>query len=259
MGGLEESVCVLCGVAKSDTADHLIPQSWYPESTPTDLEKWKYPACRKCNATYSKIEDRLRFALGMCLDAADSLAQGIPEGVLRSVNPAAGRDDRDRRHRERRHARAQREISVSAAAPTEGVFPGFGELDGVEYDKYATITISVRDLGAMVFKFVHGLAYVLHGAYFKPGYVIRWCPVGEEQIDNTRELMSIGTELRRGDAVIIRRAPAAEDPRTALVLVELWGRFRVIASAFRDAADGDHEWHLAQHPDHDSRSPLANT
>ena len=37
------------------TDDHLFPRSWYPTTTPQNLEKWKFPACGRCNREYGKV------------------------------------------------------------------------------------------------------------------------------------------------------------------------------------------------------------
>ena len=39
------------------TEDHILPESWYPNNTPANIEKWVAPACNKCNSELGKIEE----------------------------------------------------------------------------------------------------------------------------------------------------------------------------------------------------------
>jgi len=49
--------CVHClRFFKVLTSDHVFPVSWYPETTPDNLEKWQMPSCKKCNEKYGKID-----------------------------------------------------------------------------------------------------------------------------------------------------------------------------------------------------------
>ena len=42
--------CVYClKLFEELTSDHVFPKSWYPETTPENLEKWQMPACVECN------------------------------------------------------------------------------------------------------------------------------------------------------------------------------------------------------------------
>lgn len=66
------------------TWDHVFPKSWYPTSTPANLEKWKIPACETCNREYGTLEHDLMLKIGLCLDPDTQESAGIVEKVLRS-------------------------------------------------------------------------------------------------------------------------------------------------------------------------------
>ena len=70
----ESNQCVICLKNFNDsiegdfrTKEHVFPKSWYPESTPNDLEKWKVPSCKRCNNEYSFYEQDLLIRLGLGL------------------------------------------------------------------------------------------------------------------------------------------------------------------------------------------------
>jgi hypothetical protein len=88
--------CVHClaEVAERDW-DHVLPISWYPDTTPPDLEKWKIPSCLPCNHGYSKIEGDFRDRVGLCLDPDNPASKSIVEAAMRSIDAEKGRDPCD--------------------------------------------------------------------------------------------------------------------------------------------------------------------
>ena len=56
------------------TSDHVFPRSWYPDTTPANLEKWQMPSCRQCNADFGRMEEDLLLVLALC---ADPNADGV--------------------------------------------------------------------------------------------------------------------------------------------------------------------------------------
>ena len=54
--------CVHClRYCDSPTSDHVFPKSWYPDTTPQNMEKWQIPSCENCNTEYSKIENESKY------------------------------------------------------------------------------------------------------------------------------------------------------------------------------------------------------
>src|SRR5437899_2162775 len=80
--------------------DHVFPESWYPDSTPPNLEKWQIPSCIPCNRDYGKLEQDFLLKVGLCLDPFDPASASIVQKSLRSLKPAAARTARDARHRQ---------------------------------------------------------------------------------------------------------------------------------------------------------------
>ena len=155
--------CVHCVKTFDElTWDHVFPQGWYPDSTPGDLEKWKFPSCDPCNGRYSKIEGDLLVLFGMCVDPTEAAAAGIAQKVLRSVDPACGRDDRDRRIRQKNRDRLLREMIPPSQIPSEGLLPGF-DGGGSTPQGRSGLFIPMQSLEAMGEKFARGLAYILDG------------------------------------------------------------------------------------------------
>src|SRR6266540_4450561 len=68
-----------CRLVDELTWDHVFPKAWYPDDTPENLEKWKIPACRRCNVEYGELEQDLLLRLGMSIGPEEAKATGIAE------------------------------------------------------------------------------------------------------------------------------------------------------------------------------------
>lgn len=64
------------------TKDHIFPSSWYPDSTPLNLEKWTVPSCAECNRELGKAEEKLFNRLSICLDENDIASLGLSKRKL---------------------------------------------------------------------------------------------------------------------------------------------------------------------------------
>src|SRR5450830_457675 len=92
--------CVHClGENMKRNWDHVFPVSWYPDSTPDNIDKWKVPACLDCNSELGRIESRFISQIALTLDPKAIEVAGIPQKVLRSLKPEFGRDPQDAERR----------------------------------------------------------------------------------------------------------------------------------------------------------------
>jgi hypothetical protein len=94
--------CAYCGEAPGLEDEHVFPESWYPDTTPADLEKLTVPSCGPCNRRWHKVEDRLLFELSVVIDPDAPEASGIWERQLRALTAEKGRNADDAKHRSRR-------------------------------------------------------------------------------------------------------------------------------------------------------------
>jgi hypothetical protein len=69
------------------TKDHVLPASWFPSSTPENLEKWSVPSCTRCNNRLGAIEEDLFTRLALCIDEKKRGAFGIQEKMVKRIFP----------------------------------------------------------------------------------------------------------------------------------------------------------------------------
>jgi hypothetical protein len=233
-------LCVHClKPIQRPTDDHVFPRSWYPDTTPTNLEKWRIPCCSDCNAKYGALEDDLLFRLGMCVSPEEAKSAGISEKALRSIQPSAAKNERDRRCRERKRERIRKELIQMEDIPKEGLLPNFGPQPGQESGPYLGVLVSKSKLEALGTKIVRGITYLRTGSTLGTEYRI---PIffGDETnaIPVIELLKHHGQVYGCGPGISVHLAQAHDDPLTAVYRIEIWGKLRIYAAVHqRDFMD----------------------
>jgi hypothetical protein len=152
--------CVHClaEVAERDW-DHVFPISWYPDTTPPDLEKWKIPSCLPCNHGYSKIEGDFRDRVGLCLDPDNPASQSIVEAAMRSIDAEQGRDPSDAQKRLIRARKLMSQTLHGAQIQQENLYPGMPRHEDVPAEDRVGMLIPADYFPRMVHKIVRGMFY----------------------------------------------------------------------------------------------------
>ena len=220
--------CVHClKEFETTTDDHLFPESWYPETTPENIEKWKFPSCKECNRFYDKIEDELMCLIDLCLDPDDPAGKGIAKKALRSINPDCARNDADRKHREARKTKLYAKLFQSKEAPTTGVLPNFGKSASSSHG-YLSVSVSEKNLKHIGEKFAKGLIYIFDDKqYISEDYEIKTFFCNDEDVkDIVDKLGKVSKTVHRGPGFKVTRVIPIDDPQVSISIVEIWGRLK---------------------------------
>jgi hypothetical protein len=59
------------------TKDHVFPSSWYPDTTPKDVERWTAPSCGRCNEELGRLEKDLLLFFACCMDPTKPATKGL--------------------------------------------------------------------------------------------------------------------------------------------------------------------------------------
>lgn len=230
--------CVHCGMhADRRTWDHVFPKGWYPDDTPKDLEKWKIPACRLCNAEYGRIEEELGILIPLCLGPDSPHAKGMYRKALRAIDPSAGRNYKDKLRRQQRKEKLLGGMLMGDQIPTEGAYPGLEERWSRPKSDQVALLVSAKNLERLAEKIVKGITYLEDGRLLDSQTEIEHLVVastGAEPIE--RLLASHGTVHSREPGIDVIRAVTPEDGVSALYKVVIWGEFVLYASVIRDPA-----------------------
>jgi hypothetical protein len=142
------------------TNDHIIAGSWYPATTPSAVQRWTAPACRRCNNHFSPIEGYVHARLAACVDPTHPAAAGMWEKARNSIDPKLARTAREREHRIRqRNAFWSGLTRLREASAHTLPF----SISNLAQGSRTGLIIEAEKLNSLVEKWVRGIYYKIHG------------------------------------------------------------------------------------------------
>lgn len=221
--------CVHCLQETPDiTADHLFPKSWYPATTPANLEKWSFPACHPCNRDYGRLEEALRIKLSACIDPNAEASAGIWSKTLDSFNPNRAKTPLDAFKRKLARAKFLKGLMPAPSASTQGILP---EIDPARPKGNQALLINARDLHKFIEKLVRGTVYITEQRYITEDQKVTVAIIDRS---NEAEFLTIlekfGELYERGPGIRIRKAVAHEARANAMFVFDVWNQFRFYGS-----------------------------
>lgn len=239
--------CVHCLKIKERTDDHILPKSYYPTSNFGEVKnQWVAPACQKCNNDLGKAENELLTLLGLCLNPrTDTISptSSIRQKALRSLNPKAASDERERRIREARRRKILQNIFPTRGS-TNGIFPNFGYHADWTPEEQRGIPISADLPEKVGRKLIKGIEHKLDGRYIDNSFDLNVYFCHEDII---RDVIS----LIRKNGQKYTVAPGFEFYRVAferryfLYEIRIWDKFVIYGSVMKKPW-----WKLILNPRH---------
>lgn len=221
--------CIHCLQYCDDlTWDHVFPVSWYPDTTPANLEKWKVPACESCNARLGKSEQELLGVLALCVDPTDAHASGITVKVLRSIDPEYANNEKERQIRTARRRELLSGVKVTKEIP-KGLFPGFGPVPGLDYGgHYFMVPLPKAKLDEVNTKIIRGLTYKLRdGALIYPEYEINIFYVEEGKAGWVDDTLDYKAQRHiRGPGIRVFYGQSNDGNVGAMIKIVIWNKYR---------------------------------
>lgn len=212
------------------TWDHVLPESWYPELR-NGLEKWQVPSCESCNKKLGKIEEDLLIKLGLCLDPHDFRSLGIPDKILRALDPSFGKNDRDRKYRLAKRDKVIKGIKVFQNLPQLGIFPNFGPLPDQEYCGYPTVMLEEDEIKLFVEKIVRGIVYIADESYIDERYDIEHYVIEEQKVTELIRIVEPPTRIfDRRPGLLVKQSLVENEKVAGIYFIEIWERFRMYVS-----------------------------
>lgn len=231
--------CVHCGKHFDQRNwDHVFPKSWYPDNTPTDIAKWQIPTCFSCNREHGKVEQNLMVRMAMCIDPKTPGLSNVINKALRSMDPSAAKNQKDKKRRKALLEKIQKEVSRGDQVAGNSLYPGFHETKDLELSKQFAINISLSEIQMLGRKLVKGLFYVHDNIYIEDNFRIDVYAIDECNTLKIRDILSkYGKLYERGPGIVIERAVAEEDGISSIFRITIWTRWIIYASV----VDSRHE------------------
>ena len=217
--------------------DHVFPESWYPETTPQNLQKWKIPSCLRCNRELGSIENEFFVRIALCLDSVSPGFKGLSEKALRAMNPRYASTAADRRARKALGRRVISEMLHGEQIPVEGIFPSLGERWGRPRGSGIAVVIPAESFRRITEKIVRGLTYLDQHKFIDPPHQVQFFALDDEGAKPVRDVLdNAGATLAREPGIVVRRAAAHEDGISAFYEIEFWQQFKTYATVLSNDA-----------------------
>jgi hypothetical protein len=208
--------------------DHVLPKSWYPDTTAADMEKWQIPSCIACNDRYGKLERDLIGRLGLTLDAKNPASAGLAEKALRAINPDAAKNEGDAAARNDRAKKILGEMYKGEELKGKNVVPGLGERWDRPLEEQLGISIPEESLPAMTEKIVRGITFREDGAFIEPDQKIQSFLVKDGDVKDVKEMLDrAGKVFKREPGLVVRRARLE---RGDLYEITFWDQLKMYAT-----------------------------
>lgn len=229
--------CVHClGYFEDLPEDHIFPESWYPDSTPQNMEKWVAPACFGCNNKLGRIEDETYKKLALCLSGNEIAASGVSVKANLLYKPSLAKDKRDKGRKEANIRKLIPDLMYTDKMP-KGLMKNCGPKEG-DSEKLLLVHISILELlDPFAKKVIRGLEFKFRNKLIDRNVrkiTIIHPVVGIENIASSEmlELNNIlnknGVKVDRGPGFVVRHA--IDIHGTSLYHVIIWGKVEMWGS-----------------------------
>jgi hypothetical protein len=209
--------CVHClRVVDKLTSDHLPPRSWYPTSTPENLEKWQVPSCQECNHNFGRLEEHLLINLGLCLDDDAEASKGIGTRALNALNALRAQNPRDFAIR---YSKALRQL---AERKTNSPGTNLIVLNSGPANEH--LSIKASDLRCFAEKAVRGVLWMNGRGVVESNYTIELSTDQVPQTDFDAETRKHGVRFQQGPGFEVYWAPAVDDKIACQILILVFGK-----------------------------------
>lgn len=230
--------CVHClEELDSETKDHVFPASWYPDSTPADVQRWTVPSCADCNGRLGKLEKQAFVRLALCADPRKAEASGMSKKALGSLGiGVSDLDDMEKKHREAllRKVFAEPKPLRNQKIP---LLPGVGPHAGFPAGDQMTIVFPPGVLEPVSQKIVRGCEFKLNGeAYVEPPLKVKIYFVHDQGAEDLTAFLDWlpATTVGPGFHVARGQALPAEGVHIVLYRIVIWGTWKIYAAIDAD-------------------------
>jgi hypothetical protein len=192
------------------------------------MEKWKVPACFKCNQDYGKLEEDLLWRLGLSVDPTEQASLGVTDKVLRSVKPALAESPKDAKARQNKLKKILAQLSIVSSPPPRGLLPNFGLIPGLQYPEIVQIPIDDDALVRLGQKVIRGLTYIATAAMIDPYYAISIYFLEDDKgADFVSLVKQRGVVHEKGPGITVAHATSDEGGLSSLWYIEIWGKLKM--------------------------------
>lgn len=225
-------LCAICGEKIENppaapelaaSREHVIPRSWYPDTTPQSVARWTVPSHSNCNGSLSADEEYVFQKFACVSDPNNPAASGIWDRAFRGLKPSAGKNEKDKNAR----AAAYKKLMGATVRPEEASPKVLSSaMRGLTNTAPAGLLVQIDPdkLDRVLVKIVRCISYKLNGTPPPSTAVVRHRMLGMEELAaEDHGSLNTGNYYWLGDGVIVRHGQLEERGLHAeMVCILLW-------------------------------------
>jgi len=232
--------CIHCRTLMTKpTKDHVFPSSWYPDSTPPNIQRWTVPSCEHCNKKFGAMEEKLFVRFAMCVDPRKQAASGVWKKARRALGiGVTGLSESEKRIRKALKDEIIGKAKIYDKSAEASVIPGLGPHVGFPNAPQIQIEIPAHDVHEVAKKILRGCEFWLSdGRIVEPPYELEVFMPSE--IPKELESHLKFGEDYLGPGCRIRRAVPAGESGTAIYEIVVWDTWKLFFSILPPETRGD--------------------
>lgn len=223
--------CVHCQrPLKSKTRDHVFPRSWYPETTPANVQRWTVPSCANCNEKFGQMEKELFVRLVLSVGPVKAEAAGLSRAAIKSLGIGVlGLSPAEERHRRAFRSRILRDVHPHK--PGTECLPGLGPHPGFREDQQFEVGIPEKLLKEVAEKIVRGCEYRLaHKRIVEDPYAVRIHFAEAAKVQDVLKIFDPFGQVQIGPGFQVKRAAAHDNPNLVMYKIDVWATLTIYAT-----------------------------
>jgi hypothetical protein len=172
--------------------------------------------------------------LALCLEPGVPECAGVVEKALRSIDPDFGRNDKDKRIRERKRRQILGQVMVGEEIPEKGILANFEDRWGTKRERRTAVRVPEKSLRRLAEKIVRGVRYLENGTYIEPPYEIEFYALTDEgALPLVSALEEHGKTYAHEPGIRVQTVVTPEDGVSSLFCITIFGRLKLYASVSR--------------------------
>lgn len=235
--------CVHCLGEAGNTKDHVFPRGWYPENTPSNIQRPTVPSCAMCNNSLGGMEKELFIRMALCVDPDHPEAIGINSKLLRSFGLGIDENSVPLEEVEKRRKLLKKILNETKPyTPDTKAFPGLGLHEGFPPELQVTTPVPFKELEEVSKKIVRGLEYIFGGKrYIEKPYEVKVYFLEEKhEIRSLYDLLrKHGTQIPYGPGFYVERAAANDKTKSVIYQIKVWNKLTIFGSVMTPDLDRD--------------------
>jgi len=224
--------CIHCLKISDKTKDHALPKHWYPEDTPSTVQRRTAPSCYECNNKIGKAEEWIFILLALCTNPNQAEAQGIHaklrEKLGIGINPRLLHGEAMKNWECKDNLRKKILQLVSPYNPNLPHFPNLGPDPAFLMREHMTVPVPDHELRMVSEKIIRGLEYIFDKRYIEPTHEVSvYFPEATPDVVRDVDAILAVVPHNYGPGFVVKRRVSNSKFGGALYKIKVWGKLEI--------------------------------